>query len=62
MTREYQQLRETVANIINTSPLDIGGKYFVLKDLYRDVEIVYYSAINKEISQDNTIQEGKEHE
>lgn len=49
MIKDYQKLKETISNIISNSNLDIGVVYFILKDIYRDVENLYYNQINKEI-------------
>ena len=52
MAKEYQILRETLNNVFNQSELDIGGKYFVLKDFYRDIEVAYYNQLNKEVMEE----------
>jgi len=49
MAKEHQILRKTLEETFNMSKLDIGGKYFVLKDFFRDIEVAYYSQVNKEI-------------
>lgn len=49
MAKEYQIFKETMNNVIAGSPLDIGGIYYVLKDVYRDVENQYYAQINQEL-------------
>lgn len=49
MAKEYQILRQTFDKVIAGSPLDIGGIYYVLKDLFRDVENQYFAQINSEL-------------
>lgn len=49
MAKEYQIFRETLNNVINGTSLDMGGIYYVLKDVYRDVENQYFAQINQEL-------------
>lgn len=49
MAKEYQILKQTFENVILNSPLDMGGIYYVLKDVYRDVENQYFDQINQEL-------------
>lgn len=49
MAKEYQIFRETINNVINGTSLDMGGIYYVLKDVYRDVENQYFAQINQEL-------------
>lgn len=53
MTKNYQILRQTLDNVISNSSLDVGGIYFVVKDVFRDVENLYFSKINEEIIEDS---------
>lgn len=48
MIKNYQIFKETVNNVIQNSNLDIGAVYFILKDIFSEIERVYYSQINKE--------------
>lgn len=52
MTKYYQILKETLKKIIADSPLDTGGAFYVLKDLYRDAEAQYYAEINHELEEE----------
>lgn len=48
MIKNYQILKETINKAIQNSGLDIGAVYFILKDVYTDIEKLYYSQINRE--------------
>lgn len=47
--QDYQIFRESIKSYIKENPLDIGAKYFMLKDIFRDVEAEYFAQINNEI-------------
>jgi hypothetical protein len=49
MIKNYQILKESINNIIQNSNLDIGAVYFILKDIYKEIEMMYYTQINSEI-------------
>lgn len=53
MIKNYQIFKETVNNAIQSSGLDIGAAYFILKDIFRDIETLYYSQINKELLEES---------
>lgn len=53
MTKTYQFFKETINRTIQNSGLDIGAAYFILKDIFRDVETLYYSQINKELLEES---------
>lgn len=55
MVKDYQILKESINNIIQKSGLDVGVVYFILKDIFKDIEALYYSQINREL-----IEESKE--
>lgn len=60
MVKDYEVLRTTINNVLAESQLDSGGKYLVLKDIYRDAEAAYYGAINAElIAEANANAEGE---
>ena len=48
MAKQYQILKETIVHVIQNSGLDIGAAYFILKDIYNDVERAYYAQLNQE--------------
>lgn len=48
MIRKYQILKETINHSIQNSGLDIGAVYFILKDIFNEIEKMYYAQINKE--------------
>ena len=60
MVKDYEVLRTTINNVLAESQLDSGGKYLVLKDIYRDAAAAYYGAINAElIAEANANAEGE---
>lgn len=48
MVKQYQILRETIVHVIQNSGLDIGAAYFIVKDIFNDVERSYYAQLNQE--------------
>lgn len=48
MVKQYQILKETMRNVIQNSGLDIGMAYFILKDIFSEVESTYYAQLNRE--------------
>lgn len=48
MNKKYQVFRETLKQVIQNSGLDIGVAYFILKDVFSEIETLYYAQLNKE--------------
>lgn len=48
MIKNYQIFKETINQIIQNSGLDIGAVYFILKDVFSDIEKMYFAQINSE--------------
>lgn len=42
-----EELRESLINLINSSQLPLDAKYYVLKDVFREVDKVYYDELKK---------------
>jgi len=42
-----EELRESLINLINSSQLPLDAKYYVLKDVFREVDKVYYDELRK---------------
>lgn len=59
MIKKYQILKETINKVIVDSSLDIGAIYFILKDIFTEIENLYYARINQELAEDS-IQESEE--
>ena len=59
MIKNYQILKESISSIIQKSGLDIGAVYFIFKDLFREIEILYYNQINKELAEEESTLEAK---
>ena len=53
MIKNYQILKESINAVIQKSELDIGAVYFILKDIFKEVEILYYSQINRELAEES---------
>lgn len=48
MAKEYQIFRNSINNFVNEQKLDIGAKYYILKDILHDVEAEFFAQVNKE--------------
>lgn len=48
MNKKYQIFRESLTQVIQNSGLDIGIAYFILKDVFSEIETLYYTQLNKE--------------
>ena len=48
MIKHYQIFKETINNVIQNSNLDIGAAYFILKDIFSEIEKAYYAQLNME--------------
>lgn len=48
MIKHYQIFKETINNVIQNSNLDIGAAYFILKDIFSEIEKAYYAQLNTE--------------
>ena len=59
MIKKYQVLKEQINYLIQNSGLDIGAVYFIIKDIFREVEILYYTQINKEIIEEEPEENNK---
>lgn len=57
MIKNYQIFKENINAVIQNSELDIGVVYFIMKDVYSDLEKMYYAQINKELIEENNKQE-----
>lgn len=53
MIKNYQILKEQINYAIQNSGLDIGVAYFILKDIFSDIEKMYYAQINKEFLEES---------
>lgn len=42
-----EEFRESLINLINSSQLPLDAKYYVLKDVFREVDKVYYDELKK---------------
>lgn len=60
MIKKYQIFKETLKNVIQESGLDVGAVYFILKDVFRELETTYYTQINKEFIEEAKAKEEKE--
>lgn len=56
MITKYEFFRQNLKHLIQNSDLDIGIAYFILKDTFKEIEDLYYAALNNEtlsIQEDN---------
>lgn len=49
MIKDYQIFKETITNLIKKSELDVGIVYFIMKDIFSELEKLYFAQINSEI-------------
>ena len=42
-----QQYKNTIYNIINTCNLPASNAYYILKDIFHDIEMTYFKEIEK---------------
>lgn len=49
MIKDYQLFKETINTTIQNSGLDIGVVYFIIKDVFFDLEKLYFRQINREL-------------
>ena len=62
MTKDFHILKETINSAIQNSNMEIGAVYYVIKDVYRDMENLYYARINQELLQESNENIAKEKE
>lgn len=48
MIKKYQIFKESINHVIRNSGLDIGAVYFILKDIFGEIEQLYYAQLNRE--------------
>lgn len=60
MIKKYQIFKEIINNAIKNSDLDIGAVYFILKDIFTEIEKLYYAQINKELLSDSDVKNTEE--
>lgn len=49
MIKDYQIFKEQINLAIQNSGLNIGIIYFILKDIFTNIEKLYYAQINREL-------------
>jgi len=55
MIKDYQILKETITGSIKNSGLDVGAAYFIMKDVFSELEKIYFAQINKELLEDKKL-------
>lgn len=58
MIKNYEVLKNNITMSIQESGLDIGAVYFIIKNIYSEIEKMYYVQINKELIEENKKEEG----
>lgn len=51
MIKNYEKFYQNVKNLIINSELDIGAVYFILKNIFIEIEAMYYQQIKIETQQ-----------
>lgn len=51
MIKNYEILYQQIKNMIINSELDIGAVYFILKNIFIEIEAMYYQQVKIEIQQ-----------
>ncbi len=59
MVTNYEVFKQSIKKYIQNSELDIGVVYYILKDIYKEIENLYYTTLNRE-SMEITKQQEKE--
>lgn len=56
---KYEKFKAAIHSIIQQSGLDIGMVYFILKDITRQLEVLYLQQIQKEAQEENDKEENE---
>jgi len=48
MITKYEVFKQSIKKYIQNSELDIGVVYYILKDIYKEIENLYYATLNRE--------------
>lgn len=48
MISKYEFFKQSIRQFIQSSELDVGIVYFIIKDIYKEIENTYYAQLNKE--------------
>ena len=55
---DFEKFRQDLIDIINDCGLPVGGAYYVVKDVLRELEKVYIAEMNQVATESYTISEG----
>lgn len=59
MIKNYKIFEQSIRNFIQESGLDVGVTYYILKDIYKDLEKTYYDLLRLEIEEEESKKEEK---
>lgn len=59
LNNSLNDLRKEIVELINKSQVPVGVVYYIIKDVYRDIEIAYEAAVLNELKE-QAIKESKE--
>ena len=59
MISRYEAFKQTIKQYIQSCGLDIGIVYFIMKDIFKEIENLYYAQLNKEAIEDAENQKRK---
>lgn len=57
MIKNYKIFEQSIRNFIQESGLDVGVTYYILKDIYKDLEKTYYDLLRLEIEEESKKEE-----
>lgn len=57
MIKSYKIFEQSIRNFIQESGLDVGVTYYILKDIYKDLEKTYYDLLRLEIEEESKKEE-----
>ena len=53
MISKYETFKISIKNYIQTCGMDIGIVYFIMKDIFNEIESLYYAQINRELLEES---------
>lgn len=51
MIKKYEEFKRVLQTVISNSELDPGAVYYVFKDVYKEIEGLYYRELQKELAE-----------
>lgn len=54
---KYEKFRQAILQVITESEMDVGMVLYILRDIVREIEVLYSQQLQKEAKQDKEISE-----